>query len=78
VTAGKAAKASPSTTRERLKRTEKELAALHRKHLILEQELDAVGGDHVALARIGTALATVQADIERAENQWLELSVERP
>lgn len=73
-----AANASPSTTRERLKRTEKELAALQRRRLTLEQELATVAADHVALARIGTALATIQADIERAEDQWLELSVNRP
>jgi ATP-binding cassette subfamily F protein uup len=72
-----AGRASPSTTRERLKRTERDLAGLNRRRLVLEQELTTVGADHVALARIGTALATLQAEIERTEDHWLELSVDR-
>ena len=67
---------SPSTIRERLKRTEKELAALHRRRLTLEEQLAMVGADHVALARIGTELATLGAEIEQVEDRWLELSVD--
>ncbi|HEX3539872.1 MAG TPA: ABC-F family ATP-binding cassette domain-containing protein [Acidimicrobiales bacterium] len=66
---------SPSTIRERLKRIEKELAALQRRRVQLEKELVAAGGDHVALARLGTELAEVQQDIDRVEDRWLELSV---
>jgi ATP-binding cassette subfamily F protein uup len=67
---------SPSTIRERLKRTEKELAALLRHRAAIEAELVAVGGDHVALGRLGNELASLQAEIERTEDRWLELSVD--
>jgi ATP-binding cassette subfamily F protein uup len=67
---------SPSTIRERLKRTEKELAALQRRRAAVEAELVAVGGDHIALGRLGTELASLQAEIECTEDRWLELSVD--
>ena len=67
---------SPSTRRERLKRTERELGALQRRRADLEAALSAAGGDHVALARVGNELATTQAEIDRVEDRWLELSLD--
>jgi ATP-binding cassette subfamily F protein uup len=75
-TTGPSSAPSPSTIRERLKRTEKELAALQRRLAAVEAELVAVGGDHVALGRLGTELASLQAEIECTEDRWLELSVD--
>jgi ATP-binding cassette subfamily F protein uup len=75
-TTGPSPAPSPSTIRERLKRTEKELAALQRRRAAVEAELVAVGGDHVALGRLGTELASLQAEIECTEDRWLELSVD--
>ncbi len=67
---------SASTRRERLKRTERELASLQRRRATLEASLTGAGTDHRALASIGTELADVQADIDRVEDHWLELSID--
>ncbi|MDP9074487.1 MAG: hypothetical protein M3N98_10005, partial [Actinomycetota bacterium] len=68
--------APPATNnRDRVRRTERELAVLHKQQAGLETELASAGDDHVALARIGTDLATVADAIARAEDLWLELTV---
>jgi hypothetical protein len=63
--------------RDLVRKTERELSALHQRYGDLETELAAVGDDHVALARIGTELAEIQAAIARAEDRWLALTVDQ-
>ena len=63
--------------RDLVRKTERELSALHQRHADLETELAAVGDDHVALARIGTELAEIQAAIAGAEDRWLALTVDQ-
>jgi len=69
---------SPSTLRHLLKEVDKELARLGREHARLDAEVAqaAAAGDHDALARLGAAVAEVQARQSAAEERWLELGAE--
>jgi hypothetical protein len=55
---------------------EREVEALERRRAELVGELEAAGDDHPALARAGTALAAVEAELGEAEHRWLELAGE--
>jgi len=67
---------SASTLRHLMKQVDKELAALSRRHDVLETELTAAGTDHEALRRIGAKLAVVSASVAAAEERWLALAEE--
>jgi ATP-binding cassette subfamily F protein uup len=73
---GGPARRSPSTLRHLLKETDKELAKLTRRRDELAAGLASAGGDHEALARVGTELAEVEAALAAAEERWLELASE--
>jgi len=77
VTTGAAAK-SPSTLRHQLKQAEKALTAAQRRHAALSEELvgASASGDHVRLGELGASLAEVAAEMDRAEEAWLELASE--
>ena len=67
---------SSSTVGRMLRQTEREMAELERRQAALSGELDAAGGDHEELARVGRALADVQVQLAAAEERWLELAEE--
>ena len=67
---------SPSTLRQLMKETDKELAALHRRHDVLETELKDASADHAALRSIGVELAEVSAAVAAVEERWLALAEE--
>ena len=67
---------SSSTLGRLLRQTEREMADLERRQAALSGELDAAGGDHEELARVGRALAEVQMRLAAAEERWLELADE--
>ncbi|MHB1137445.1 MAG: ABC transporter C-terminal domain-containing protein, partial [Microthrixaceae bacterium] len=69
---------SPSTIRHELKAAEKALAATQRRHAELSTRLAELGssGDHVRMAELGTELADVAAEMDAAEERWLELATE--
>lgn len=67
---------STSTIRHELKENEKRTARLERKRGELNDELNSVGDDHEALARIGTELGELGEQIDELELAWLELSEE--
>jgi len=67
---------SPSTLRNLMKEADKELAALHRRHDVLETELTDAGADHAALRTIGVELAEVSAAVSAVEERWLALAEE--
>ncbi len=67
---------SPSTLRRLQREAEREVEALERRRAKLVGELEAAGDDHEALARAGTALAAVEAELGEAEHRWLELAGE--
>ena len=52
------------------------MASLEQRRALLTGELNEAGGDHEALARSGTALAAVEAELAAAEHRWLELADE--
>jgi ABC transport system ATP-binding/permease protein len=67
-------KVRSASTLERLGRlAEREVADLERRRDALADDLAAAGSDHVALARIGGELATVQHELAVAEERWLAL-----
>jgi ATP-binding cassette subfamily F protein uup len=69
---------TPSTLRRLLKDAEKELARLERDRGRLEASVHeaAAGNDHVALARLGDELTTMQAAVAEVEERWLALGEE--
>ena len=71
-----AAGRSPSTLRRLLREAERDVVALEQRRARLTAELNDAGGDHEALARSGTALAAVEAELAAAEHHWLELADE--
>jgi ATP-binding cassette subfamily F protein uup len=70
------ARRSPSTLRRLQREAEREVEALERRRAKLVGELESAGDDHQALARAGTALAAVEAELGEAEHRWLELAGE--
>jgi ATP-binding cassette subfamily F protein uup len=64
---------SAGTIQRLLKLAEREVTDLEARRDALDDELMAAGGDHVALARIGSAMAEVQHDLAAAEERWLAL-----
>lgn len=67
---------SRSTVRYEIKAVEKELAKLEREHERLTVEVEAVGADHVELAKLGEALAAVNEKRHETEERWLALAEE--
>jgi hypothetical protein len=69
---------STSTIRHQLKQAEKALAATQRRHAALAAQLVEVGaaGDHVRMADLGAELAAATAEMDAAEEAWLELAAE--
>ena len=66
---------SSATVGFELRRLDKELARLTRDRDRLVEAMAATA-DHQELARIGVDLAAVQAQVEEAEEKWLELAEE--
>jgi hypothetical protein len=64
--------------RNLLRDADKELAKLARERTKLEAEVAGAAGtgDHQELARLGAALADVQAREAEAEERWLALGTE--
>lgn len=69
---------SPSTLRHLLKDLDKEIARLTKRRAGLEAELTdlAAAGGHEAMVAPGEALAEIVAELDAAEERWLELSEE--
>ena len=67
---------SPSTLRHLMRRADAEMRRLHERQALLEAELAAAQGDHVALARVGEDLSEVAGDLAAAEESWLTLAEE--
>jgi ATP-binding cassette subfamily F protein uup len=67
---------SPSTLRRLLDAAEREVADASRRRDELATSLAEVGSDRDELARLGTALAEVRAELEAAEERWLTLADE--
>jgi ATP-binding cassette subfamily F protein uup len=70
---------SASTLRHLLRETERQLARLERSRNELDARLAAaagVGAGHQELARLGSELAEVAAELGRVEERWLELAAE--
>ena len=69
---------SPSTLRFLIKDLEKEIKRLTKAKDRLEAKVAdlAVSGDHVALSESGAELTAVIAELDAAEEQWLELADE--
>jgi len=65
---------SPSTLGRQLRETEKSIAALERQRDRLVAELEMAGSDVDALARVGTELAGLEAELGAAEARWLDLA----
>jgi ABC transport system ATP-binding/permease protein len=67
---------SRSTVKRELAAAERELARVEERHAALTAEVAAAGGDHEALARLGTELAELDGLRRDAEDRWLHLSDE--
>ena len=67
---------SPSTLRQLMKKVERDLERAQRRRDELLAALADAGDDHRAHAELGTELAEAQAALDRAEERWLELSME--
>ncbi len=70
------AKRSASTLQRLIDRTEKDMARKSARQAEILAEMQTRSDDHGALASLGNELATVQGDIERLENEWLEYTTE--
>ena len=67
---------SASTLGRLLRDAEKAIAERQRARNRLAEELSDAGSDHEALARIGRALAAVDAEIAEMEEEWLSIAAE--
>ncbi len=67
---------SPSTLRNLVKETEKAMAKLEKQRTKLEAQLLESASDHERLAALGVEFADVSAQLEAAEERWLELAAE--
>ena len=65
---------SPNTLRFRMRELERSMNATRSKRQRLTDELHGIGDDHQRLAEAGARLAEVEADLETAEERWLELA----
>jgi ATP-binding cassette subfamily F protein uup len=65
--------ASPYTIGRRLRDTEQAMTRAQRRRDRLADELSAAS-DHAELARIGSALAAAQAELDHIEERWLQLA----
>ena len=59
-----------------MRRADAEMRRLHERQALLEAELAAAQGDHVALARVGEDLSEVAGELAAAEESWLTLAEE--
>jgi ATP-binding cassette subfamily F protein uup len=75
-TAGPAKGRSPSTLRRLLGDAERTVANASDQRDALLARLSDVGGDHLALAEVGEALAQAEHDLADAEERWLSLAAE--
>jgi ATP-binding cassette subfamily F protein uup len=69
-------KRSPSTLQRLIDKNEKDLAKRTQRQTDILAAMQTSGDDHEALAALGSELASVQSDIERLENEWLEYTTE--
>jgi ATP-binding cassette subfamily F protein uup len=67
---------SPSTLRRLLADAERSVARATDERDALLGRLAEVGGDHLALAQVGEALAKAEHDLADAEERWLSLAAE--
>jgi ABC transport system ATP-binding/permease protein len=67
---------SRSTLRHLMRQIDKELAALERRRVELEEALAGARSDHQSLARLGAELAQVTAELAAVEERWLVLAAE--
>jgi ABC transport system ATP-binding/permease protein len=67
---------SPSTLRRLLVDAERQMKRLEKRRGELESEMAASSADHQALARIGSELAALQAEVAELEERWLALAEE--
>lgn len=70
------AKRSASTLGRLIAANEKDQEKRNKRRTDLEDSIAIAGNDHERLAALSTSLAEVQADIERLEYEWLELTSE--
>ena len=68
---------SNSTIGHELRQTEKTLARLEKQKADLEAELLEAAEDHRAMADLGARLGAVSAELEAAEERWMELAEEQ-
>ena len=69
-------KRSASTLQRLIDRVDKDLAKCTQRQAEILGAMQTSGDDHEALALLGNDLASVQGDIERLENEWLEYTTE--
>jgi len=67
---------SPSTLRRLLLDSERQLKQLERRRGHLVGLMAGSSADHEALARIGSALAALQGEMDEIEDRWLALAEE--
>ncbi len=70
------AKRSPSTLTRLIANNEKDQEKRNKRRQDLEDSIVKAGSDHEKLAALSISLAEVQAEIDRLENEWLELTTE--
>ena len=69
-------KRSPSTLSRLIANNEKDQEKRNKRRTDLEDSIIKAGNDHEKLAALSLSLAEVQAEIDRLENEWLELTTE--
>ena len=69
-------KRSPSTLNRLIANNEKDQEKRNKRRSDLEDSIVKAGNDHEKLAALSVSLAEVQAEIDRLENEWLELTTE--
>ncbi len=65
---------SPNTLRFRMRELERSMNSIRAKRDRLTDELHRIGDDHQRLAEAGANLAAVEAELESAEERWLEMA----
>jgi ATP-binding cassette subfamily F protein uup len=69
-------KRSPSTLNRLIANNEKDQEKRNKRRTDLEESIAKAGNDHEKLAALSVSLADVQAEIDRLEHEWLELTTE--
>lgn len=69
-------KRSQSTLSRLIVNNEKDHEKRNKRKRDLEESISKAGNDHEKLAALSTSLAEVQVEIDRLENEWLELTTE--